>query len=189
MKTNCQGDRDRAGFTLVELMISTVCLSLVLAMLIGGISALQRGFRASHDFAQAQGEQVRVCDYLQRDCRSALGAVVFDGGKRVVLTLPSESPGLLSLNLPATLIGLLGGGSAPPTKTVTYNFVNGRLTRTADGAPRAIATHLNGFNAEVMGVQLRTTTTFLSTYGARTTGLEADATRAVALITMRTATQ
>ena len=77
-----------AGYTLVELMMSTGVTGLVLGGLIVGSIALQRSLAATLDYAIAQNDQSRISDYLAVDMRRALD-VSPDGSGGVTMTLPN----------------------------------------------------------------------------------------------------
>jgi len=66
----------RAGFTLVEIMVSVGCGSLILAALMAASVGLQRSFAAVEGYSTAEGNQLRVLDYIAMDCRRALSASV-----------------------------------------------------------------------------------------------------------------
>jgi Tfp pilus assembly protein PilW len=66
----------RAGFTLVEMMVSVGCGSLILAALMAASVGLQRSFAAVEGYSTAEGNQLRVLDYIAMDCRRALSASV-----------------------------------------------------------------------------------------------------------------
>jgi prepilin-type N-terminal cleavage/methylation domain-containing protein len=76
----------RAGFTLVEMMTSLVCGSLILAALMAGSVALQRSFAAVEGYSTTEGNQLRVLDYIAMDCRRALSATV--ASNTLTLTVP-----------------------------------------------------------------------------------------------------
>jgi hypothetical protein len=76
----------RAGFTLVEMMTSVACGSLILAALMAGSVALQRSFAAVEGYSTTEGNQLRVLDYVAMDCRRALSATV--ASNTLTLTVP-----------------------------------------------------------------------------------------------------
>jgi Tfp pilus assembly protein PilW len=76
----------RAGFTLVEMMVSLGCGSLILAALMAGSVALQRSFGAVEGYSTTEGNQLRVLDYIAMDCRRALSATV--ASNTLTLTVP-----------------------------------------------------------------------------------------------------
>jgi len=64
------------GFTLVEMMVSLGCGSLILAALMAASVGLQRSFAAVEGYSTAEGNQLRVLDYIAMDCRRAFSAQV-----------------------------------------------------------------------------------------------------------------
>jgi len=64
----------QVGLTLVELMVSVACSSLLLAAVISAGVALQRSFAAVEGYSLAEGDQLRVQDYIAMDCRRAVSA-------------------------------------------------------------------------------------------------------------------
>jgi Tfp pilus assembly protein PilW len=75
------------GFTLVELMLSVGCGSLVLAAVVLAGICLQRSFAAVEGYSIAEGDQLRVLDYIALDCRRATTASV--ANNVLTLTVPT----------------------------------------------------------------------------------------------------
>ncbi len=174
MKTLSQNS---GGFTLLEALVASVIMSLVLAAVTAGVMSLQRSFSASQDFIISHLEQVRAMDTLQRDARSATSAEIRAGGTCVVLTIPTGDPGLLDLQLPATLRSLFttsgGGAPVPATKTVAYSFCNQRLTRTESNQVQTVATRQTKCNFQQNGSQISATVAFPSRYSGQATEVPA----------------
>src|SRR3954469_5517575 len=78
----------RRGFTLVEMMMTLASSSIVMAAVIVGAVALQRSFAAVEGYSIAEGDQLRVSDYIAMDCRRALRASV-DAFNTLTLTIPN----------------------------------------------------------------------------------------------------
>jgi Tfp pilus assembly protein PilW len=79
--------KNRLGFTLVEVMMSMGAGMLLLgAVLIAGV-ALQRSFAAVENYSTAEGDQLRVLDYIAMDCRRATTASV--ANNILTLTVPA----------------------------------------------------------------------------------------------------
>lgn len=153
--------------TLVEASVAAAVTSLVLATVTMGALSLQRSFAASQDFATSHLEQVRALDTMKRDARSAKAVEVRNGGSSIVFTIPANEPGLLNLQLPSTVLGLLlpGGVSAPAETTVTYTYSDQRLTRSDASGVKSVATRQSQFIAQATGSQLTATMSFPSRYG------------------------
>jgi len=76
------------AFTLVEMLMTLASSSIVMAaVLVGGV-ALQRSFAAVEGYSIAEGDQLRVEDYIAMDCRRALSASV-DANNTLTLTIPN----------------------------------------------------------------------------------------------------
>lgn len=65
-------DKTWLGFTLVEMMMSVGCGSIVLAAVVAGGVSLQRSFAAVEGYSISEGDQLRVQDYIAMDCRRAV---------------------------------------------------------------------------------------------------------------------
>ncbi len=76
------------AFTLVEMLMTLASSSIVLAAVIVGGVALQRSFAAMEGYSIAEGDQLRVSDYIAMDCRRALTASV-DANNTLTLTIPN----------------------------------------------------------------------------------------------------
>lgn len=158
------------AFTLAEALVSAAIMSLVLAAVTASVLSLQRSFSASQDFVVSHLEQVRAMDTMQRDARAATASEVRGNGSTVVLTIPTSDPGLLNLQLPVSLLGLLsptGTAPAPATKTVAYTFSNKRLTRTENNQVQTVATRQTNITFQQNGSQVATTIAFPSRYNSQ----------------------
>jgi Tfp pilus assembly protein PilW len=69
----------QVGLTLVELMVTAACTSLMLTAVISAGVALQRSFAAVEGYSLAEGDQLRVQDYIAMDCRRAVSATRDNG--------------------------------------------------------------------------------------------------------------
>lgn len=76
----------KAAFTLVEMMMAMACGSFILASVLTAGSALQRSFMAVQGYSIAEGDQLRVSDYIALDCRRAISASV--ANNILTLTIP-----------------------------------------------------------------------------------------------------
>src|SRR6266446_5872116 len=66
----------RRAFTLVEMMLSVGCGSLILAAVVTAGVCLQRSFAAVEGYSTAESDQLRVLDYIAMDCRRAISGTV-----------------------------------------------------------------------------------------------------------------
>jgi len=85
---NLSTGRSASGLTLVEMLMTMASSSIVLAALIIGGVALQRSFAAMEGYSIAQGDQLRVSDYISMDVRRALTASV-DNNNALTVTIPN----------------------------------------------------------------------------------------------------
>ena len=82
----CSSSRSK-GFTLIEALMAVACGSMILAAVLAAGTALQRSFMAVEGYSIAEGDQLRVSDYIALDCRRAISAVV--ANNVLTLTLPN----------------------------------------------------------------------------------------------------
>ncbi len=80
------GRNIRHAFTLVEMMMTVGCGSLMLAAVTTAGVALQRSFAAVEGYSVAEGDQLRVLDYIAMDCRRGLSASV--ANNTLTVTVP-----------------------------------------------------------------------------------------------------
>ena len=106
----------RPAFTLVEMMLSVGCGSLILGAVLTAGVCLQRSFAAVEGYSMAEGDQLRVLDYIAMDCRRALSASV--ANNVLTLTVPTYYQA--------------GGTPYPPTFTTGTSAIqyNGGVTYT-----------------------------------------------------------
>ncbi len=87
MKPPVFNHASRRGFTLLETLMAMGCGSLILAAVLTAGTALQRSFMAVEGYSVAEGDQLRVSDYIALDCRRSLSASV--ANNILTLTLPN----------------------------------------------------------------------------------------------------
>ncbi len=73
---NITQNRTRSAFTLVETITAMACGTIVLAALLAMSISLQRSFAAVEGYSIAEGDQLRVQDYIAMDCRRATGGAL-----------------------------------------------------------------------------------------------------------------
>ncbi len=71
-KSGREINRAESGFSLSEMMISTLIFAAISMGLLLGFVALERNYTASSDFALNHADQMRISDYLALDLRRAL---------------------------------------------------------------------------------------------------------------------
>jgi Tfp pilus assembly protein PilW len=119
---NLSRQKASTGFTLVEMMVSLGCGSLILAALMAGSVALQRSFAAVEGYSTTQGNQLRVLDYIAMDCRRAIPGFVPNSS----IPTPSVASNTLTLTVPQYYKP--NGTSFPPAfnfpinNAVSYNW-------------------------------------------------------------------
>jgi Tfp pilus assembly protein PilW len=140
-----------SGFTLLELLMTLASSSIVLAAVIVGGVALQRSFAAVEGYSIAEGDQLRVADYIAMDCRRALTASV-DLNNVLTLSIPNyydannENPkwGNAHAIAPSfTTNGAIQYGAG--TTTIQYYTLASNFIRDVNGAPNIIARNVSSF--------------------------------------------
>jgi hypothetical protein len=121
-----QKKRD-GGFTLVEMIMSLGCGTLILAAVVAAGVALQRSYAAVELYSNTEGDQLRVLDYIAMDCRRANSVSV--AGNVLTLTLPVyyNSSNSNAAYQPTLTTGLLSYGSG--SVTVNYQQSGSTFTR------------------------------------------------------------
>ena len=164
------------AFTLVEMMMSLGCASIILgAVVVSGV-ALQRSFAAVENYSTTEADQLRVLDYIAMDCRRAMRSTVGTGLNATTTpavvngswvngtwTLSSSSPQTLVVSLPV-YYGSSGGSInvpaiSPTTGQISYGSGSVTISYFQSG---------NNFNREVViqdasGTVTRDTTTSIAT--------------------------
>lgn len=146
------------GFTLVEMMVSLGCGSLILAALMAGSVALQRSFAAVEGYSTTEGNQLRVLDYIAMDCRRALSATVASNTLTLTVTgyyKPNGSAFAPTFNSTTGAIQYNGGTST--TYTIQYSQSGSNFLRTVGptsswptgNTATAIATNVSTFTVSL----------------------------------------
>jgi len=121
------------AFTLIEMMMSVGCGSLILAAVVSAGVALQRSFAAVEGYSTSEADQLRVLDYIAMDCRRATSAAVntvtVNGvtENALILTLPpyySSTNSSAAPNTPILSSGSVSYGSDIVTITYEQNGTN-----------------------------------------------------------------
>jgi hypothetical protein len=86
---NITQNHTRSAFTLVETITAMACGTIVLAALLAMSISLQRSFAAVEGYSIAEGDQLRVQDYIAMDCRRAVSANYDSVNKILTLTVPN----------------------------------------------------------------------------------------------------
>lgn len=139
------------AFTLVEMLMTLASSSIVMAaVLVGGV-ALQRSFAAMEGYSIAEGDQLRVEDYIAMDCRRALTAAV-DVNNTLTLTIPnyydSNNDKPKWANAHAVSPSFTSDGAiqyAAGSTTVKYYAMATNFVREVNGTPNVIARNVASF--------------------------------------------
>lgn len=115
------------AFTLVEMLMSIGCGSLILAALVTAGVGLQRSFVAVEGYSTAEGDQLRVLDYIAMDCRRATAASVTNNILSLTLPVYYNSSSSNTPYAPTLTSGALSYGSG--TVTITYQQSGSNFTR------------------------------------------------------------
>src|SRR4051812_10215172 len=139
------------GFTLVEMLMTLASSSIVLAAVIVGGVALQRSFAAMEGYSIAEGDQLRVSDYIAMDCRRALSAGV-DASNTLTLTIPNYydanngSPKWANANAVAPTFTSDGAIQySAGTTTIKYYALASNFIREVNGSANIIARNVSSF--------------------------------------------
>src|SRR6266705_3136513 len=119
------GRNIRHAFTLVEMMMTVGCGSLMLAAVTTAGVALQRSFAAVEGYSVAEGDQLRVLDYIAMDCRRALSASV--ANNTLTVTVPVYYDSNSDPKTPALTNGALSYGTG--SVTITYSRSGSNFNR------------------------------------------------------------
>ncbi len=145
------GKNIRRAFTLVEMMMTVGCGSLMLAAVMTAGVALQRSFAAVEGYSVSEGDQLRVLDYIAMDCRRSLSASV--ANNTLTLTVPVYYDSNTNPQTPTLTSGALSYGTG--SVTITYSQSGSSFNRrvlvvdsggtTTSDTTTAIATNVASF--------------------------------------------
>ncbi len=157
------------GFSLVELMISTMIVSAITGALLLAFVALKRSYAATTDFALNHADQMRISDYLAQDFRSAI-SINPPVANDVTLYLPCFYDSTPAKSPQTPLLNGNGGvyyGAANCSVAVHYFLSNAIIYRqqgTAAAVPIARDVQDFVFQASDLGKVIKTTITFRPTF-------------------------
>jgi Tfp pilus assembly protein PilW len=148
---NLSTGRSASGLTLVEMLMTMASSSIVLAALIIGGVALQRSFAAMEGYSIAQGDQLRVSDYISMDVRRALTASV-DNNNALTVIIPNyydanndnpkwSNAHALAPSFDANGAIQYGGG----TTIIKYYRLASNFIREVNGTANIIARNVSAF--------------------------------------------
>jgi Tfp pilus assembly protein PilW len=115
----------QSAFTLIEMMLSLGCGSVILAAVVTAGVCLQRSFAAVEGYSVAEGDQLRVLDYIAMDCRRALSASI--ANNVLTLNVPVYYAANKNPITPILTSGTLSYGSG--SVTIVYSQDGSNFTR------------------------------------------------------------
>ena len=141
----------RSAFTLIEMIMSAGCGALILAAVVTAGVCLQRSFAAVEGYSVAEGDQLRVLDYIAMDCRRALSASI--ANNVLTLNLPVYYAANKNPATPTLTSGVLSYGTGSVTIIYFQNAGNfnreiikkDSLGNITSDATTAIATNVSSF--------------------------------------------
>jgi Tfp pilus assembly protein PilW len=137
-----------AGFTMTELLVACGLSSLLLAGMMTGALALQRGYSSAQHQILCQEDQMRVMDYLTRDLRRATSVTISNQNRMLAMTLPDQVDLAASaLRLPSIVGGAVQYGNTPAA--VSYYVSGTAFVRKENGVATNLSTNrfgLEGFS-------------------------------------------
>ncbi len=131
------------GFTLVELMVSATCGLIALAVVITAGVALQRSFMAVEGYSMAEGDQLRVQDYIAMDCRRAVVAAV--ANNTLTLRIPTYYANANNVPVDPTYTTSYAIQYGAGTIPISYYQSQSSFMRQVNGTEGAIATNVTSF--------------------------------------------
>jgi len=148
---NPSTDRSASGLTLAEMLMTMASSSILLAALIISGVALQRSFAAMEGYSIAQGDQLRVSDYISMDVRRALTASV-DNNNVLTVTFPNyydannDNPKWSNAHAVAPSFDANGAIQyAAGVTTVKYYQLASNFIREVNGTANIIARNVSSF--------------------------------------------
>src|SRR5262249_33229928 len=140
-----------SAFTFVEMMVAVACGSIMLGAVLTAGVALQPSIAAVEGYSIAEGDQLRVLDYIAMDCRRALSASV--ANNTLTLTVPVYYDSTSAATTPTLTNGAVSYGAG--TVTITYSQTGSNFNRhivvadsggtTTGNVTTAIATNVSSF--------------------------------------------
>jgi hypothetical protein len=100
----------QAGFTLLEMAMSVACGLMVIAAILTAGVALQRSYMAVEGYSIAEGDQLRVQDYIALDCRRAVSAAVANNTLTLLVPKYYSSTGVANSPSYTTAGAIVYGG-------------------------------------------------------------------------------
>jgi type II secretory pathway component PulJ len=179
-------NRADGGFSLSEMMISTLIFAAISMGLLLGFVALERNYAASSDFAINHADQMRISDYLALDLRRALSLQAASNDTTIYIPSYYDPNG----NPQTPALDGHGGvyyGAAGSSVMVHYYLSGGTIYRQQDsGRPIALAVNVQDFVFDVtdQGKVVSTRITFNPTFVSGRASADATAATAFYNVTL-----
>lgn len=160
--------RGAAGFSLAEVMVSSLIFSAITSGLLMGFTALEHNYSATSDFALNHADQMRISDYLALDLRRALSVEAARNDTSIYIPNYYDVSG----NPQTPILDNNGGvyyGALGSSIKVHYYLSGGTIYRQkGDASPIALATNVQDFVFDVTdaGKVVSTRITFNPTFGS-----------------------
>jgi Tfp pilus assembly protein PilW len=126
--------RGMQGFTLLEMLMATACSSFMLGAILTAGVALQRSFAAVESYSIAEGDQLRVLDYISMDCRRSLSASIASNVLTLTVPVFYDSTSSNAPYRPTLTSGAVSYGSGSITITYSKSGFNFNRTVTVKNA-------------------------------------------------------
>ena len=158
--------RNAGGFSLSEVMISSLIFSAIAMGLLMAFTALEHNYAATSDFALNHADQMRISDYLALDLRRALSVQAARNDTSIYIPNYYDANG----NPQTPVLDQNGGvyyGALGSSVKVHYYLSAGTIYRQKDNAtPTALATNVQDFIFDVTdaGKVVSTKITFNPTF-------------------------
>ena len=159
------GRRRGAGTTLVEMIFAVAIGCTVLGALLTSLAYIFRNDAAVTAYSTAEGNQMRISDYIAFDVRRALSVNVTNDVLTITVPDYYNDGGVIPAagtvpQDPVLVNGSVTYGTQPVT--ITYYQQGSNFYRTVNGAPTVIAGDVADFSvtAESAGHAISCTTTF-----------------------------
>ncbi len=185
-KSGREINRAESGFSLSEMMISTLIFAAISMGLLLGFVALERNYTASSDFALNHADQMRISDYLALDLRRALSLQAASNDTTIYIPSYYDANG----NPLTPALDGQGGvyyGAAGSSVTIHYYLSGGTIYRQqGSGRPIALAVNVQDFVFDVtdQGKVVSTRITFNPTFVSGRASADATAATAFYNVTL-----
>jgi Tfp pilus assembly protein PilW len=176
------------GFTMVEVLVSAAITSAIIMALLTASVAMQRSFSATEFHAKAQGDQLRVIDYVTRDLRRASTAIISNNGRKLTVTVPDQTD-MTTLQIRTPTVRADGSVVYGATPIEISYFIEGRdFIRAEGGIDRVISSTIDSFTVQQATPKaVRFTLSFVSQYARKRTASEISPTTLTSTVFLRNA--